>query len=148
MEEKRITVENLNKDLVIAKYKIFDWKLKEEQNGFYFSKLIFERDEQTPYYQELKKLEAQYGEVKSIPFIAILIPSVLAVIIITVLLILFITNKEVAKAYWAAFIVPAGISLITAMVFTFLKLRIFDQMVKELPDKNREYVQKVKELKK
>lgn len=148
MEEKRITVESLNKDLVIAKYKIFDWEVVEEHNGFFFSKLKFSRDEQTPYYSELKKLETQYGEIKTVPFIAIFIPSLLAIITITALLILFIANRDIAKAYWFIFIIPAGLCLIVAMAMTFLKLKIFDQTVKELPEKNKEYIQKVKELKK
>ena len=148
MEEKRITIESLNKDLVAAKYKIFDWRIVEEHSGFFFSKLRFERDDQTSYYQELKKLEDEYGNIKTIPFIAIAIPSFVAILIITALLIVFVANKDVAKDYWLAFMIPAGLSLIIAMVFTFLKLKVFDETVKELPDKNKKYHQKVQELKK
>ena len=148
MEEKRITVESLNKDIIIAKYKLFEWRMVEEHEHFLFTSLVFERDDQTPYHKELKELEEEYGNIPNVPFTIIFGLALLAILTITALLIVFITNRDIAKSIWLAFIIPSGILLITAMACTFLKLKLFDKVVKEMPDKNKEFAQKVKEIKK
>lgn len=148
MEKIVKKVETLNKDLVIAKYRLFEWKNTEEHIGFLFSKITFERDDSVPHHQELKKLEDEYGGIKNMPFVIILVLALIAILIVTGLLVLFAANRDLAKQYWIAFILPAGVCLVGAMICTFLKLRFFDQMVKELPDKNKKYAQKVQEIKK
>lgn len=143
MEEKVIKASKENRDLVIAKSRLFEWNLIKEENG----KLYFARDNETPYYQELIKLEEGYGEYKFLPFISLIIPAAFAFICITVLLILFFTQKDFAKNFWYIFVIPSGISLIIAVVLTFLRMKTLDKVMNEKPKKDLEFQQKIKKLK-
>ncbi len=146
MEKIILTVEKLHKDLYVSKYKIFGYHLAEEKNSFLFSKLTFTREDGIKHKEELDKLMNEYGSFKTLPFALIMVFSFIAILIITSLLILFLTNREIAKSYWLIFLIPSGLSLIAAMICTFLKLRFFDELVKTLPEKNKEFIKRVKEL--
>ena len=143
MEEKVVKANAENRELVISKARLFEWNLVKEENH----KLYFARDNETPYYQDLVKLEAEYGEYKFLPFASLIIPAALAFLFITVLLILFFVQRDFAKNFWYIFVIPSGISLIIAVVLTFLRMKTLDKVMNEKPKKDIEYQQKIKKLK-
>lgn len=143
MEEKVVKTNAENRDLVISKARLFEWNLIKEENG----KLYFARDNETPYYQDLVKLELEYGEYRFLPFASLIIPAALAFICVTVLLILFFAQRDFAKNFWYIFIIPSGISLIIAVILTFLRMKTLDKVMNEKPKKDLEFQQKIKKLK-
>lgn len=143
MEEKVVKTNAENRELVISKACLFEWNLIKEENG----KLYFARDNETPYYQDLVKLELEYGEYRFLPFVSLIIPAALAFICVTVLLILFFVQRDFAKNFWYIFIIPSGISLIIAVILTFLRMKTLDKVMNEKPKKDLEYQQKIKKLK-
>lgn len=147
MEEKVIKVSKENRDLVLDKHKLFAWKLDKEESGGSQSILHFYRDDEVPYYAQLVELEKQYPEYKFLPFIYIIVFAALAFVSITVLLIFFFINKAVASQFWYLFIIPSGIFLIVAMVFTFLRMRTLDKVVNEKKQKDAEFASKIKKIK-
>ena len=143
MEEKVVKTNAENRELVISKARLFEWNLVKEENH----KLYFARDNETPYYQDLAKLETEYGEYKFFPFASLIIPAALAFLFITVLLILFFAQRDFAKNFWYIFVIPSGISLIIAVVLTFLRMKTLDKVMNEKTKKDLEYQQKIKKLK-
>ena len=147
MEEKVIKASKENRDLVIDKHKLFEWKVDKEEVKGTQSVLTFSRDNEVPYYRQLVELENQFPEYKFLPFILIIIFAALAFISITVLLIVFLANRDLASTYWLAFIIPSGVFLVIAMVFTFLRMRTLDKVINEKRQKESEFALKIKKLK-
>ncbi len=147
MEQKTIKVSQENRDLVVSKARLFEWKIEKEEKQKFGSLLTLTRDNETPYYSELVKLEEEYGEYKFLPFFVILIPAIMAFLIITALLIIFFAQKDFARQFWYIFVAPSGLFLLVSVLLTFLRMRILDQVMNQKPQKDSEYSQKVKKLK-
>ena len=126
---------------------LFDWKLvseKKKENAP--SILTFERDETTPYYQEMVEIEKGI-EPHLLPFWVLAIPVSIAFIIMTVFLILFLAAKETfdAKANIFFFLIPSMVLLLVDTLLFYLRSRQLmkylqneDTIVKEAEDKIKE----------
>ncbi len=142
MEEKIVRTNKENKTVIKEKYKLFEWQLVKEENN----KLFFQRDNQTTYYSELVKLEKQYPNYQYPSVILFVITSIVAFLLVTVMLIMFLVNKELAKTYWWAFILPAGIFLIITVLFTYLRMRTFSKIINEKPKTDAEFLNKINKV--
>lgn len=123
---------------------LFDWKLvKEEKHENAPSILCFERDENVPYYQEMKEVEKEI-EPKLLPFWILAVVVGVAFALMTVYLILWLTNKETFSQmqYFFIFFVPAMILLLADTGIFYLRSR---QLMKYL--QNEDAVVKVAEEK-
>ena len=123
---------------------LFDWKLvKEEKHENAPSILYFERDENVPYYQEMKEVEKEI-EPKLLPFWILAVVVGVAFALMTVYLILWLTNKETfgQMQYFFIFFVPAMILLLADTGIFYLRSR---QLMKYL--QNEDAVVKVAEEK-
>ena len=123
---------------------LFDWKLvKEEKHENAPSILYFERDENVPYYQEMKEVEKEI-EPKLLPFWILAVVVGVAFALMTVYLILWLTNKETfgQMQYFFIFFVPAMLLLLADTGIFYLRSR---QLMKYL--QNEDAVVKVAEEK-
>ena len=147
MENKIIKTNRVNRDLEVSKARLFLWQIQKEERKGNKILITLSRDNEVPYYQELVKLEEEYGEYKFFPFIAIIIPAIIAFLIITGLLIVYIISSDIAKNYWYAFLIPSAVCLFISMVLTFLRMRTFDQILNKKKQKDAECSAKIKKLK-
>lgn len=147
MEQKTVKISRENRDLIVSKARLFEWKIEKEEKTKFGFVLTFVRDNETPYYSQLVKLEEEYGEYKFLPFLFIIIPAAIAFLIITSLLIVFLIQKDFARQFWYIFVAPSGVFLLLSVLLTFLRMRTLDQVMNQKPQKDNEYSQKVKKLK-
>lgn len=147
MEEKLLKVNQENRDLLLSQYRLFEWQLVKEEKKGHLSYLYLVRDNSTPYYQQLIKLEEEYGKIKYIPMPFIIILAGFAMIIISILLIFYLTNRDFAKTYWYIFIIGASIFLIASVFLTFMRLRTLEFVTNKKSDKDKLYLQKIKTIK-
>ena len=94
MQEKQIKTNLVNERLVIEKHLLFKWKCLERKQEGKNVYLKFSRDDSLPYIKELEQLENEYGEYKIGSMVPAIALPVVALVLLTVFLILFITLKD------------------------------------------------------
>ena len=148
MEKKTIKVNELNVQTTLDKYLIFDYKIEGQRDlGKGKKEFTFNRDDNTPYYQELVELERSYPRYQYPSMLISIIFSILAFVIVTALLILFFVNRPVAKSYWWIFIIPTSLCLIVTVYFTYRRIEIMKKIELDKPRIDIEYKKKVAALK-
>ncbi len=126
---------------------LFDWKLvKEEKKENAPSILYFERDENVPYYQEMVEVEKETSP-KLFPFWFLLIPVIIAFILVTIYLILYLAlkpNFDTLLFFFVLF-VPASVMLLVDTLLFYLRskqlmnyLKNEDTIVKNAEEKMQE----------
>lgn len=125
MENKEIVIQPRQKSDTIAEYLIFDWKLEKEEtleNGNL--KLFLSRDDSTSYHTKLVEIEENFKP-KIIPLFITILPVVLSFILITIYLILYLTNKDNFSNPLMAilFYVPSSIFLFVTVILTFFRMK-------------------------
>ena len=123
MEKKRLVVKKEDRDLYVELNKIFMWNLDEENNLNERKILLnFSRDESVPHLNEIKVVEMDY-QVSVIPLGVALIPAYLAFILMTVVLFIFIFNREILKPLilMGCFLFPDFALLGLAVFLTYLR---------------------------
>lgn len=100
---------------------LFDWRLvKEDKNEGAPSILHFERNTDTPYYQEMVEIEKESSP-KLIPFWALLVFVGLAFMLITTALILAILKVMNPMVCFLSFFIPAALFLSTDVLLFYLR---------------------------
>ena len=146
MEEKVVRFANENKNFVLSKYLLFGYRVKEEKKSLLFSTITFVREEK-PINKELDQLEPQYKDMRFVPFIEIISGGVLAFLLVTALLIVFLANRSTAKAIWPFLIIPAGVLLIVSFLLTFLRLKQVDKLPLKQKEIEKEILPRINKIK-
>ena len=120
---------------------LFDWKLISEektQNGP--SILTFERDENTPYYEEMVEIEKEASP-KLLPFWILILFVAIAFALITTALIMALTKVMDPIVCFLAFFIPASIFLAADVLVFYLRSK---QLLKYL-NNEKEIVKQAEE---
>ena len=147
MEEKTIVTNSLNENLILDTKLLFEWKCLEKKVVGGKIILSFSRDNEKPYYDELLKLEKEYGDYRIPSLLPSFILAGLSFILITVFFILYLVDRSHYIVYFLSIVLPALACLLGAMVFTVLRYSSYNKLIKEKPEKDQVFAEKIKELK-
>ena len=148
MEKVKIQVlNNVAKD-AIRNYTLFEWKLVEQKEDLKETTLVFERDDETPYYHELVKLENDFNKVYSIPAFVPYIFIILTLLYVSTMAILWLTHViNVEKVVFVIMLaIPTGILLLLNVFVTFLRTRQMNYHLTKKEEKYQKYQKKVNEV--
>lgn len=125
MENKKIIVENCDVVAFIEFNEIFLWSLESKNdlnNGK--SELIFTRDDSKEYIENLRYVENEF-QIKFIPLVVAIIPTILAFLTMTAFLITFFLLKDKVETYilLLSFIIPTAIFLFLSMILNFVRTK-------------------------
>lgn len=147
MEEKTIITNPLNEKLVLDTHLLFEWKCLEKKVVGGNIQYNFSRDDSKPYHEELVKLEKEYGEYKMRSLIPTFIFAGIAFILITAFFVCFVLNRANFLIYFLSMVLPALAFLFAACIFTILRYLSYSKIMKEKPEKDEVYLEKIKALK-
>ncbi len=149
MEEKIIKTNEINERQLIETYSIFEYKCVERTVKGKSITLKFVRDDSVPFINELRTLQNQYGKYHIGSMIPTLVFPAVSFILFTVFLVLMLSLKENFNLplYFFTLVLPALLLLILGVVLMILRARMIGKIEGEKPNKDREYKEKVKQLK-
>lgn len=147
MEEKTIITNPLNEKLVLDTHLLFEWKCLEKKVVGGNIQYSFSRDDSKPYHEELVKLEKEYGEYKMRSLIPTFIFAGIAFILITAFFVCFVLNRANFLIYFFSMVLPALAFLFAACIFTILRYLSYSKIMKEKPEKDEVYLERIKALK-
>ena len=148
MEKVEIKVLNNIKEDAKRNYQLFKWVLISEKEDLKETTLVFERDDQVPYYQELVKLENKFNKVYSIPgWIAYGLIG-LILVYVTTIAILYLTHiLELEKQLLVLILaIPTGVLLLANVFITYLRGKEMNYHLTKKEEKYAKYQKKVDEL--
>lgn len=144
MTKFTIKTNSINEKFVLDKYQIFHYHLEEKKVVGSSIYLTYSRDDSLPFINELNELEKEYGDYHIGSMIPTYILPIPAFILLTVFLILFLTNKELNTIlFFCALVIPALLFIVAAFIVMFLRMRTISKIEKEKPIKDQEYRIKV-----
>ena len=150
MKKIEVITNQINEKYVMDKYILFQYRCldrKLEKGKIY---LTFEEDDSLPYYQDLKRLEKEYGDYKIFPLFPILLFPVTAFILLTIFLIIYFVNKDTISyvTLFLSLMLPALIILLVGAALFGIHLIHISKIEKEKPEKDELYRKRIEELKK
>ena len=120
---------------------LFDWQLvKEEKKDNAPSILYFQRDTETPYYQDMVEIEKDASP-KLLPFWLLLLFVGIAFLLITAALICSLTRVMSTMVCFLSFFIPASLFLAADVLLFYLRSK---QLLKYL-DNEKEIVKQAEE---
>lgn len=123
MEKRRLEVGKDSIGYIKEIYSIFMWNLVSEKPiNDQKIELNYERDDSIPHIQGLRVIEEEF-QPKILPILVTFIPTVLALLIMTVVLVIFIVNKELLspKILILAFMLPSSLLLAIGVLLNYLR---------------------------
>ena len=150
MEEKTIITNAINAQIITDKYLIFEWKCLEQKSiGVNKLELRFARDDSVSYINELRKLEEEYGDYKVGTMLPTFILPGVSMALFTAFIIVFFINRDHFDflLFFLTLVLPAIICLALAFLFMLLRSRTIAKIDREKPEKDREFREKVRNLK-
>ena len=148
MEEKRLLVKSVYAQDIIKQHLVFDYKCIENTNNGKKTTLVFQRDDTTPYYNELVALEKKYKEYKGFPFIFIALLPLISLVLLTVFVVLLaINNFNVDMTLFVALMVPAILILMLTAILSALHIFKLKKVQEEKEKQLVEFDKIVQELK-
>lgn len=150
MEKVEITVLNNVKDDAIKNYQLFKWRLIEERNNLKETTLVFERDNEVSYYQDLVKLEDKFNKVYTIPGWLFYVLVGITLIYVTLIAILWLTHSlPMEKSQMILLLaIPTGVLLLINVFLSYLRNKEMDYHINNKEEKYRKYQQKIDEISK
>ena len=148
MEKVEIKVLNNVKEDAKKNYQLFKWVLVEEKEDLRETTLVFQRDDQVPYYSELVKLENKFNKVYSIPgWIGYALIG-LILVYVTIIAILWLTHiLNLEKQYMVILLaVPTGLLLLANVFISYLRSREMNYHLTKKEEKYAIYQKKIDEL--
>ena len=148
MERTEIKVLNNVKEDAIKNYELFKWKLVEQKPDLKETTLVFERDNEVSYYQELVNLEEKFNKVYTIPSWLFYVFIGITLGYVSVMAILWLTKViNIEKGYFVIILaIPSGILLLLNVFFTYLRNKEMDNHINKKDEKYRIYQEKVDKL--
>ena len=148
MEKVEIKVLNNVKDDAIRNYQLFKWQLVEEKVDLKETTLVFERDNEVSYYQELIKLEEKFNKVYSIPGWLLYVFVGLTALYVSIIAILWLThNLPMEKQQMIILLaVPTGVMLLLNVFLSYLRSKEMERHLNKKEEKYQQYQKKVDEI--
>ena len=148
MEKVEIKVLNNVKDDAIKNYQLFKWNLVEEKNDLKETTLVFERDNEVSYYNELVKLEDKFNKVYSIPGWLFYVLVGITLIYVTTIAILWLTHTlPMEKSQMILLLaIPTGVLLLINVFLTYLRNKEMDYHLNKKDEKYRKYQEKIDKI--
>lgn len=148
MEKVEIKVLNNVKEDAKKNYQLFKWVLVEEKEDLKETTLVFQRDDQAPYYNELVKLENKFNKVYTIPGWIGYALIALILVYVTTIAILWLTHiLNLEKQYLVIILaVPTGILLLANVFISYLRNKDMYNHLNKKDEKYAKYQKKVDEL--
>ena len=123
MEKRRLEVGKDSIGYIKEIYSIFMWNLVSEKPiNDQKIELNYERDDSIPHIQGLRVIEEEF-QPKILPIFVTFIPTILALITMTIALIIFILSKELLspKILILAFMIPSSFLLLIGVGLNYLR---------------------------
>ncbi len=148
MEKVEIKVLNNVKDDAIRNYQLFKWQLVEEKADLKETTLVFERDNEVSYYQELVKLEEKFNKVYSIPGWLLYVLVGITALYVSIIAILWLThNLPMEKQQMIILLaVPTGVMLLLNVFLSYLRSKEMERHLNKKEEKYQQYQKKVDEI--
>ncbi len=153
METLKRKISPQNYETVTSDLALFDWVVVDAtfDGGDSTYHTTLQRDDTTPYYEDLKKLEKQWNELaKNIPMWPIaffLLPAFILVTVYFAIAYSGLYESFNTTGVYCAFFIPAGVLLVGAVVYTGIRAYTYQKKVRN-NDKYREEIrEKVLKLK-
>ena len=148
MEKVEIKVLNNIKDDAIKNYTLFKWVLVEEKPDLKETTLVFQRDDQVSYYQELVKLEKQFNNVYKIPAWIGYVLIGITLIYVSTIAILWLTHVlNIEKQLMIIILaIPTGVLLLANVLFTYMRNREMQYHLNHKDEKYRKYQKRIDEI--
>ena len=148
MEKVEIKVLNNIKEDAKKNYQLFKWVLVSEKEDLKETTLVFERDDQVPYYDELVKLEDRFNKVYTIPgWIGYALIG-LILLYATSIAILWLTHIiNIEKSLLILILaIPTGILLLGNVFISYLRNKEMNYHLTKKEEKYVKYQKKIDEL--
>lgn len=148
MEKVEIKVLNNVKEDAKKNYQLFKWVLIEEKEELTETTLVFERDDQVPYYNDLVKLENKFNKVYTIPAWIGYALIGLILVYVTTIAILWLTHiLNIEKQLLVILLaVPTGVLLLANVAITYTRNKEMHYHLTKKEEKYRKYQEKVDAL--
>ena len=148
MEKVEIKVLNNVKDDAIRNYQLFKWQLVEEKHDLKETTLVFERDNEVSYYNELVKLEEKFNKVYSFPgWILYILVGLTALYVSIVAVLWLIHNLPMEKQQMIILLaVPTGVMLLLNVFLSYLRSKEMERHINKKEEKYQQYQRKVDEI--
>ena len=145
MSEKVVVTNFINEKNVLDKHDIFLYKCLERKIIGKKIEIRFSRDESLPYNKEVDDLEKTYPNYHIGSMVPTFICPVISMLLMTVFLILFFVLKPNFNflLYFCVLLIPAIISLVTAVLVMILRVNVINKIEKEKPKVDQEFRTKV-----
>ncbi len=148
MITKEITTNQINEKYIVDKHLLFKYQLVKREIVGKSIHLVFEIDDTMPQYEELMKLEKEYGNFHIRSLIPIFILPIIAIILITAFFIVYFVNKD-AVEYMTLFLsmmLPALIILFIAVLAFGGRIFRIAKYEKEKENRDKTYRDKIDQL--
>ena len=148
MEKVEIKVLNNVKEDAKKNYQLFKWVLVDEKEDLKETTLVFQRDDQVPYYNELVKLENKFNKVYSIPaWIGYALIGLILVYVSTIAILWLTHILNVEKQFLVIILaIPTGVLLLANVGISYLRNRELQYHLTKKEEKYRKYQEKVDAL--
>ena len=149
METKEVVVNINDAKLTLDKYLLFEYKCVEQKTqgrNIYFK---FQRDDEIPYIDELRKLEASYPTYKIGTMSMVSLMPIVAIALVTIFLVVYLTNRSSFNftLMFSLLMIPALLVLVLTVLLTIFRLKRIRRIDTEKPKVDEEYKEKIKQLK-
>ena len=146
-------VKNNEIDDTIQTMATFDWNLISKDINGYKTVLTFEREKDTPYYQEVISLEKKWKKETSFPSWPNYLLVLVSFILITIYLVFLLNSKDDEGkllfniTHFLSFMLPGLIFLLLAVLYTIIRGRKIRYIIENYYEKRREYQLLINSLK-
>ena len=149
METKEIVVHVNDAKLTLDKYLLFEYTCLEQRKQGQNVYFRFERDDEVPYIEELRKLEAEYPKFKIGSMLSVTLMPIVTFVLATIFLVVFLIDRKNFNftLMFSLLMIPALLILVLTVVFTIVRLKRFRNIEKIKDPIDQEFREKIIELK-
>lgn len=149
METKEIVVNINDAKITLEKYLLFDYECVEQRqqgNNVYFR---FQRNDDVPYIEELRELEATYPNYKIGSLMTISLMPIVTFVLVTIFLVVFLLDRKNFNftLMFSLLMIPALLVLVLTVILTVVRLKRIRKVDKEKASVDLEYKEKIRKIK-
>lgn len=154
MKETLIKKVNNNEiDDFIQTMSVFEWTLTSKDINGYKTILTFEREKDTPFYQEVVNLEKKWKKETNFPSWPNYLLVLISFTLITIYLVFLLNSKDDEGkmlfniTHFLSFMLPGLLFLLSSVIYTIVRGRKIHSIIENYYEKRREYQLLIKSLK-
>ena len=149
MEIKEIVVNINDAKITLDKFLLFEYKCVEQKSqgkNVYFK---FERNDEVPYIEDLRKLEKTYPNFKIGTMSMISLMPIVTFALVTIFLVVFLVDRKNFNftLMFSLLMIPALLVLVLTVVLTIVRLKRIRRIEIDKPKAEEEYSLKIQEIK-